>query len=265
MSEFECCIFNASSMLQRKLSGCYNCPAGRPHIWKATVIRRTRDSKCPYCNGRKVCEHSSLAAIAPRQLQYWNQDKNTKTPEQILAGSGLTAEWKCPACSHEWQARVHQRAKNDRGCPQCNRKFVGNRQPTFEAAQHPLLLGRVYERNLKDGIHPHNTTLGSTKLVHWVCHNCPKGQLYLYQMMPTSHSGRQSQGCPYCAGKQVCKCNCLETHYPVTSSEWDFARNDLTPAEVTSRFQQVVWWLNSVRSSWAQRINERTHPQCRPR
>ena len=58
---------------------------------------------CPYCEGRKVCEHSSLATQALRQTRYWKFDKNAKTPEQLLAGSGLRAEWKCPACSYEWQ------------------------------------------------------------------------------------------------------------------------------------------------------------------
>ncbi len=33
------------------------------------------------------------------------------------------------------------------------------KQPTYEAAQHPLLLEWDYERNAADGIHPNNTTL----------------------------------------------------------------------------------------------------------
>lgn len=123
-------------------------------------------------------------------------------------------------CSYKWQARVHQRVKNDRGCPQCSRKLcLGSPQPTFKAAQHPLLLEWDHERNPKLGIHPHNTTLGSKKKVHWVCRSCPEGRLHLYQMMPNSRCGKQKRSCPYCAGRQVCKCNCLETLYPVTSSE----------------------------------------------
>jgi len=62
--------------------------------------------------------------------------------------------------------------------------MASNKQPTFEAAQHPLLLEWDYECNLKDGIHPSSTTLGSNKLVHWVCQKCPKGQLHQYQMRP---------------------------------------------------------------------------------
>ena len=160
---------------------CPNCPAGCPHVWQATVSSRARGTKCPYCQGKTVCQHNSLATEAPRQTQFWNRDKNAKTPEQTLAGSNHRAEWKCPTCSHEWQAQVALRVLNDASCPLFSRSnSVGNRftQPTFEAAQHPLLLEWDTERNSKSGIYPQTTTLGSKKLVHWVCCNCPKGQLH---------------------------------------------------------------------------------------
>ncbi len=241
---------------------CPNCPAGHPHIWQAKVSSRTEGTKCPYCQGRSVCQHNSLATKASSQIRYWNHDKNDKTPEQTLAGSHLRAEWKCPTCSHEWQARIAQRVRDDRGCPRCEKTgSYGNiyKHPTFEAAQHPLLLEWDYERNSKDGIHPQNTTLGSKKLVHWVCLNCPKGQLHLYQMMPQTK--RRGVGCSCCAGMQACKCNSLEAHYPVISSEWDFEMNDKTPSDVTSRSNKVVWWKNDVRGNWKQRVAERTDPR----
>ena len=99
---------------------CPNCPAGCPHIWETTVHERTEGTKCPYCEGRKVCEHNSLATQAPSQLKYW---KNAKVPEQTLAGSNFRAEWKCPTCSLMWQANVaqQQRVQHARGCPHCNR------------------------------------------------------------------------------------------------------------------------------------------------
>ncbi len=209
----------------RVMWSCPNCPAGCPHIWKATVSSRTRGAKCPYCQGRSVCQHSSLATKAPRQTRYWNHDKNAKTPEQMLAGSNLRAEWKCPVCSHEWQAQVAQHVQNDSGCLLCSNKEGRNtKRPTFEAVQHPLLLEWDYERNAADGIHPNNTTLGSNTLVHWDCQKCPQGQVHKYQMRSSNRAGKQASGCPYYAGKQVCKCNSLETHYPIVSSEWDFAK-----------------------------------------
>ncbi len=249
------------------LWSCLNCPSGCPHVWKTRVSHRTGGSKCPYCEGRKVCEHSSLATKAPRQVKYWNQDKNAKTPEQTIAGSAFRAEWKCPVCSHEWQGQVAQRVQNDSGCPRCSNKARGRKtkQPTFEAARHQLLREWDYERNAADGIHPNTTTLRSQKLVHWVCHNCPKEQLHLYQMRACDRTGTYLQGCPYCAGHQVCKCNSLQTHYPMIASEWDFPRNVLTPAQVASRSKKSVWWENPVRGSWVQKINDRTDPRVHPK
>ncbi|DBA82366.1 TPA: hypothetical protein ACH3X2_000622 [Trebouxia sp. C0005] len=246
---------------------CLNCPAGHPHIWTTRVALRTVGSRCPYCEGRRLCKHSSLATKAPRQVKFWNQDKNAKTPEQMLAGSDLRAEWKCPICSHEWQAQVAQRVVNDRGSPRCKSKAVGrkNTHPTFEAAQHQLLLEWDYERNDADGIHPNTTTLGSQKLVHWVCHNCPKGQLHQYQMRASDRTGTHLQGCPYCSGHQVCKCNSLQTRYPMIASEWDLPRNVLIPAQVTSRCKSVGWWENPVRGSWMQKISDRTDPRLNPK
>ena len=251
---------------RRVMWSCPKCPARCPHVWETTVSSRTGGTKCPYCAGRAVCQHNSLATKAPGQVKYWNQEKNANTPEQTLAGSRLRAEWKCQICSHEWQAKIGSRVEWDSGCPRCSKaQAVKTKQPTFEAAHHALLLEWDYERNAADGIHPHSTTLGSQKRVHWVCHQCPVGRLHRYQMRPNDRTGSRAAGCPYCVGKQVCKCNSLETHYPMTSQEWDFAKNDLNPAQVTSRSHQVVWWVNAVRGSWAQTISERTDPRVNPK
>ena len=246
---------------------CPNCPAGCPHIWKARISHRSSGTKCPYCEGRKVCKHSALATKAPSQVKYWNQDKNAKTPEQMLAGSRYRAEWKCPVCSHEWQAKVESRVQNDSGCCLCTNKARGmqSKQSTFEAAQHQLLHEWAFERNAADGICPHNTTLASHKPVHWVCQKCPKRHLHRYQMRADVRTGKHSLGCPYCDGKRACECNSLQASYPVISLEWDYARNDKTPADVTSRSSQVVWWKRNVRGSWQQCIAERTDPRGKPK
>ncbi len=217
-----------NSSLKIKWS-CPNCPAGYPHVWQATVNNRTRGTKCPFCQGKALCRHSSLATKAPRQTRYLNKGENAKTPEQTFAGIDSRRNM----CTH----------------------------PTFEAVQHPLLMEWDYERNTKDNIHPQNITLGSRKLVHWVCHKCPKGQLHRYQMSAAQRTRKPASGCPYCAGRQVCNCNSLAVHDPLVSSEWDFGMNDMTPADVTMRSNKVVWWKNNVRGSWQQRITDRTDPR----
>ena len=244
---------------RKVLWSCSNCPAGCPHIWSATVSARTRGTECPYCQGKKVCKHNSLATKAPKQSRYWDRAKNAKTPEQTIAGSGLRAHWKCPDCSYEWQAQIAPRVLKDAGCPSCNCNN-GNysKQPTFEEEQHALLHEWDHERNAEDGIYPHNTTLQSHKLVHWICQKCPKGRQHKYQMRPNHRNRRRPCGCPYCVGKQACECNSLAACSPTIAAEWDFAKNDGSPADVTSRSHQVVWWENASRGSWKQRIDVRT-------
>ncbi len=82
---------------------CPNCPAGCPHIWKTSVRYRTRGTKCPFCQGKRICQHNSLATRAPRQTRYWNHDKNANTPEQTLAGSRLSGSALSAAMSGKLQ------------------------------------------------------------------------------------------------------------------------------------------------------------------
>ena len=248
--------------MRKVLWSCPNCPAGCPHVWLAIVQARTEGSGCPYCQGKRLCKHNALATKAPTVARYWDHDKNAKAPEQTLAGSGSSADWKCPDCSYEWQAQIAARVLLDAGCPRCsssNKKY--SKQPTFEEEQHLLLYEWDHERNAMDGIFPDNTTLRSNKLVHWVCNNCPKGRQHRYRMRAYNRTGKQAQGCPFCVGKQVCDCNSLAVCSSTVAAEWDFAKNNGSPADVTSQSQQVVWWENPIRGSWKQRIQERTKPR----
>ena len=248
---------------RKVLWSCPNCPAGCPHIWTTTVQRQTKGTQCPYCQGRKLCKHNSLATKAPKQARYWDHSKNVKPPEQTLAGSTFRADWKCPDCQHEWQAKIATRATNNSGCPHCSRSNIQkSNHPTFQVAEHTLSCEWDHERNAEDGIYPHNTKLQSMKLVHWVCHKCPKGQLHRYQMPAYNRTGRRSHGCPYCASHKVCDCNSLAACEPTIAAEWDFARNEGSPAGVTSGSRQVVWWRNDRHGSWQQRIDQRTESRC---
>ena len=241
---------------------CPDCPAGCPHIWSTRVFSRTAGTGCPCCQGRQLCSHNSLATKAPTVARYWDHNKNDKTPEQTLAGSHSRAHWRCPDCRHEWQASIANRVQYDTGCPCCSRNHKKHsRQPSFQEAQHSLLLEWDHECNALDGIYPHTTTLQSKKLVHWICHKCPKGRLHRYQMRACNRTGKQAQGCPLCAGKQICDCNSLAACSPTIAAEWDFAKNDRSPADVTAKSNQAVWWRNAIRGSWQQHIYQRTLAQ----
>ena len=243
---------------------CNTCPAGQPHIWTARVQDRTRGAQCPYCSNKVVCLHNSLATVAPDQTQYWNHDKNEKAPDQVLAGSGFRAEWKCPACKWEWQAPITNRVRSMAGCPRCKQaRKPYQRQPTFAEAQPACLAQWDYERNNEECFYPDVVTLGSGKLVHWICSCCPRGQPHRWTAMPSMRISNDT-GCAVCAGNEACACNSLEALFPSIAGEFDVDKNGFAPSEIIAGSTKKVWWKNAKRGSWRQSPNIRTDTRHRP-
>ena len=163
---------------------CDQCPDSLPHVWEATVSDRSKGKGCPYCSGREVCQHNTLARKAPQVAQLWNAKKNSPlSPDQVTVSSGIRAHWKCSDCLHEWQAPVVLKACNNSGCPKCA-KVNGNmradstrqKQPTFAEAKHALLEQWNFDRNIANRHFPGDITLGSNKLIWWQCHACPRAR-----------------------------------------------------------------------------------------
>lgn len=237
---------------------CNKCPAGQPHIWTALVSNRTVGRQCPYCSNRLVCFHNSLATIAPDAAQYWNHIKNDKSPDQVLAGSSSRAEWKCPTCKWEWQAPVESRVHSRAGCPKCSHaQKVKVSQPTFAEAQPACLAEWDHEHNEAEGFYPDFITLGSGKLVHWICSCCPRGQPHRWTAPPYGRVAH-GKGCAVCAGRQACVCNSLESLFPSIAAEFDVDKNGFAPSEITAQANKEVWWRNANRGSWKQTVNGRT-------
>ena len=245
---------------RRAVWECYSCPTGQPHVWSTSVANRSRGSNCPYCANRDLCLHNSLATIADRRiLKYWKNSKNEAEPHQVLAGSNFRAEWKCPDCKWEWQAPIANRVTANAGCPKCSLKTRRRpHHPTFEEDTHHVMADWDHERTAADGNFPHNTTHGSGKLVHWTCKCCPKGRLHCYQASANNRTSSNHSGCPYCAGKQVCVCNSLESLYPSIAAELDCDKNGFTASEVTAQSGKCVWWRDNQGRSWRQCVKGRT-------
>jgi len=49
---------------------------GFPHNWEATVMKRTYGTGCPFCSGRAVCQHNTLARKAPEVARFWDAEKS---------------------------------------------------------------------------------------------------------------------------------------------------------------------------------------------
>ena len=231
---------------------CANCPDGHPHIWEATVNSRSYGSGCPYCSGRDVCKHNSLATISPATVQYWHTRKNLPwSPETVTSGSNFRAHWMCPVCLHEWQAKIQDKVQYNSGCPQCAKAHGGRskdgarkKHPTFASCNHPLLSQWDHDRNAREGNYPKNTTMGSSKRIWWTCDKCPRGKKHSWSARCDSRTRENARGCPFCSGRQYCDCSSLQTLYPELAADFDVRANGSTPDQVTASSPTKYRWLS---------------------
>ena len=90
------------------------------HEWQAQVHSRIdRKTGCPKCAGK---DKGLLVDKSPHLVEEWVTEKNDRPINEITIGSDYKAWWKCKKCSLEWHASVIKRARNNSGCPKCNRK-----------------------------------------------------------------------------------------------------------------------------------------------
>ena len=172
------------------------------------------------------------------------------------------ANWHCKLCGCKWGAPIHARVnKSKAGCPECGdvaKTKKRTKHPTFAECNHPLLAEWDHKRNAAQGHFPHEIRLKSNKQIFWLCTRCPAGQEHSWPAQPSSRTGRQQAGCPYCAGKAACKCNSLQALYPDAAAEWDYSRNQARPSDYTASCNYLAWWFNPQRGSWQQTITSRT-------
>ena len=240
---------------------CDQCPCGLPHEWLATVDnRQNMDFQCPFCTNYRLCQHNTLLTMAPAVSIYWDSAKNVLTPDQVTAHSSTRRHWLCPSCGHSWQAPIRSKVKDMSGCPKCSSKNrVVNRKPTLTQSQHPAMMEFDFDRNRKAGLDPDSITAGSSKMVHWICTNCPKGQPHPFMATPKNRVGLNS-GCPYCTNKKACICNSLQSLYPALAAEYDSAKNGVGPEQVLPGSNKKAFWKDASGHTWEESPLQRTQP-----
>lgn len=119
--------------------------------------------------------------------------------------------------------------------------------PIISAEWHPLKNGTRQ---------PSDFTRGSHYKAWWRCK-----QGHEWESVIQNRTG-QKQGCPYCAGKRVCKENSLAALFPEVAKEWHPTRNAaLQPSSVRPSTHQKVWWQCNQGHSWQVSPKDRTGPR----
>ncbi len=167
---------------------------------------RTKNDGCPFCNGKRGCQHNSIAFKAPNVAASWDSTASDGTPHDFTANSNFTKQWHCPVCGHKWLASISHRVGLKSVCPGCyNLRSARTkvRHPTLAECNHPLLKEWDTEANAKEGLFPDKLRLGSNKRVHWTCRKCPLGLTHKWAATMNSRA-LAGNGCSCCAGRTAC-------------------------------------------------------------
>ena len=229
----------------------------RGHEWIAKVSSRGRGTGCPYCSGYKVSRDSCLKTVNPALAKEWHPIKNgSKSPYEVSPSFNKRAWWMCEK-GHEWQASVIWRNKGY-NCPYCRGRPPVGKNYNLEVVYARLAAQWHPQRN--GSLTPRDVGPFSRKKVWWIC---AKG--HEYQAIIANRS--KGRGCPYCAGRAVCKDNCLEEVNPALATEWHPEKNSgLTTRQVTSGSKKKMWWICKKGHEWEAIINNRNRgrgcPYC---
>ena len=232
----------------------WKCPVAADHEWCGLISNRTSLIKrgCPFCVGQKVALSNCLAITHPKIASEWHPIKNGElTPYDVTAGSKKRAWWKCSLFKdHEWQFVINSRTVRSRGCSCCAGRTIvlsnclANINSELAKQWHPVKNGDLT---------PYDFPPKSSKKVWW---QCPVAVDHVYL---ETIAKRNSQGCPYCAGKKICLSNCLATINPELTKQWHFIKNgNLTPYHVSPNSGKKVWWKCLCGHEWRAVINDRS-------
>ena len=204
---------------------------------------------CPFCAGRAVCPHNSLAVYDPAIAAEWS-DKTPDKPENISAFSHARRVWRCGVCGKEWVTFIASRTEQHSGCPHCfdeRCKAMRQKQPPVIENQHAMKYWD-WESNQDAGLHPDKIPSRSHKPAHWICHACPKGQAHRWTT--TVASVCRGTGCPCCRALTACVCNSLQSLHPDIAAEWDHHKNPGSPDDHPAQSNKKMWWHSSRRGSF---------------
>ena len=208
----------------------WRCKKG--HSYKAILPNKINGGTgCPYCSGRKILKgFNDIATTEPELLLIWDYEKNIISPDEVSSGSNKEVWLKCER-GHSYRVKMLNHKKG--GCPYCSgHKTLAGFNDL--ATTHPSLVKEWdYEKNQ---IKPTEISKGCIKNVWWKCN---KG--HTFSMTPNVRTSRGLR-CPYCSGQRVLAgYNDIVTTNPEIIEEWDFAKNEIKPEEISKGSGKKVW------------------------
>ena len=157
------------------------------HCWETAIYSRiSKQTKCPYCIGKKAGNLNNFLVKHPILAKEWDYAENKDIePEQFLPHSHKKVWWRCKK-GHNWEARIDSRVSGN-GCPFCTGRIATDDN---NLSAYPHLI-KEWNKSKNRHLSPVNFTHGSGKKVWW---RCKKG----HQWKAEIKARVRGNGCPKC-------------------------------------------------------------------
>ncbi|MDG1728116.1 MAG: zinc-ribbon domain-containing protein [Emcibacteraceae bacterium] len=209
------------------------CSHNKEHKWSAVFSSRVKGSNCPYCSGLHATKENSLLAKHPDLVMFWDDQKNSSSPSEVLPKSEKIVWWLCEK-GHSYDMPIKDKTTG-RGCPFCAGKRIG-KDNNF-AVKFPALLS-LWDYG-KNDMPPTTVAPRSHKKVHW---KCPQAEDHIW-IATIANMTRKTSGCPFCSGKRVSSTNSLEAKFPEIAKTFDAKENyPLRVGDLTFGSTRKVKW-----------------------
>lgn len=231
--------------------------------WQTTIANRNGlGTGCPTCSlGRLHSDNrNSLLNVNPELAAQWHPTKNGNlTPNDVILNHPKKVWWYCDKSTcehpHEWELSPNARYSSNTGCPFC----AGN-----QASFCPCDSLASTNPELAAELHPDEPTPAteisqySVKKVLWLCKKSTCEHEHAWYSAVNNRSA--GNGCPFCAGKSVCKCTSLGGIFPELVPEWSQKNGSKSPFEFTPFSSKKVWWVcsHNQEHEWKSAIVHRT-------
>jgi very-short-patch-repair endonuclease len=226
------------------------CKEGCLHEWETTIKDRTAGYGCPFCspNRLKLCIHDSIVGTHPIVANQWHPTKNGDLKKEKFGfGSHKKVWWLCETqckegCLHEWESVISSRC-NGVGCPFCSKPKKQNCIHDSIIYTHPEI-AKQWHPTKNGNLKTEKITFGNGKILAWW--KCHKGECH--EWTSTVNNRTRGNGCPFCAGQNICKqekCDSCKVKTFASSDKvnyWNKTLNKEQPYEVFISAKESYWF-----------------------
>ena len=94
------------------------------HEYDMPILKKDRNPKsCPICTGHRVIKGiNDFETMYPDIAKEWHPTKNGDLLPSDFSKKNEAKVWWICEYGHEWEARIHDRADSNAGCPECRKR-----------------------------------------------------------------------------------------------------------------------------------------------